>query len=124
MIDVTFLVNDVDLSGYLSTYTVNIEREAHETITTMDGTEHVTEFRRPTITFSFRPLTDLESSLVYSCLSSGRIPVTYTNPSFNADASDTFRVTTPLQSMFGLRSIDGNRYYKGGQITLRQITVI
>lgn len=124
MIDVTFKVANVDLSGYLSTYKVSIEREVQESITTMDGKEHVTEFRRPVIVFSFRPLSDAEANSIYACLSSGKIEVKYTNPLLNADATDYFRVTTPIENLFGLRSINGKRYYKGNQITLRQLTVI
>lgn len=123
MIDVTFKLNNVNFSPKLSTYEVVVETEYPVTFTTMDGTEHVYKRNRPSITFSLIPLTDAEVQSLYSCLSGRTVSVNYTNPYTNTDVTATMRLTTNLLHIFGLRSVDGNRYYKGTQISLRQLSV-
>ena len=49
MIDVTFVIDGVDCSPYLSNYTVSHSIEQRETITTMDGTEYTATHIRPVI---------------------------------------------------------------------------
>ena len=123
MIDVTFKLNNVDWSGKLSTYQVMVDNEYPVVITTMDGTEHVYKRKRPSIEFSLIPLTDAEVQTLYNCLTSHSISVEYTNPYTNSNVTANMRVTTNLINTFGLRSIDGNRYYRGTTITLRQLTI-
>ena len=124
MIDITFQLNGVDYSGLLSTYKVTHEFEVRDTLTTMDGTEHTAEYRRPSVLFSLQPLTEEQSDDLYDILSGINVSVVYTDPYIGDETSATMRVTTPLESSFGLKSIDGNRYYKGSVITLRQRTVL
>lgn len=124
MIDVTFTLNNVDWSGKLSTYQVIVDSEYPITITTLDGTEHVFARRRPSIQFSLIPLTDLEVQTLFNCLKNTTVTVQYTNPYNNRVDTATMRVTTNLIHIFGLRSVTGDRYYKGTEINLRQLTVM
>lgn len=123
MIDVTFTINNVDWSTKLSTYSVIVDNEYPVVITTMDGTEHVYKRKRPSIQFSLVPLTDAEVKSLYDCLVSHSVSVQYTDPYTNTDVTANMRVVSNLLTSFGLRSVDGNRYYKGTEITLRQLTV-
>ena len=124
MIDVTFKMNGTDYSTLLSTYKVTHEVETRESVTTIDGTEYVAVFRRPTVTFSLIPMTDSQINALYDILSNIQITVTYTDPNLGQDATAVMRLATSLETVFGLRSIDGNRYYKGNSIILRQRTVL
>lgn len=124
MIDVTLSINGVDLSGKLSTYSVKYEKEEYLNVTTMDGTEHVRYRLRPTLTVSFIPMTDADAASLFSMLRQTSVVVTYTDPYQNGVRTASMTATGDFEAAFGLRSIDGNRYYKGGTITLRQRTVL
>ena len=124
MIDVTFKINGVDYSSLLSTYKVTHEVEYPTTITAIDGTEYGYARRRPTVSFSLLPLTDQQSAELYSNMLSMNVLCQYTDPYLGTVTTASMRVITSLESAFGLRSIDGNRYYKGRVITLRQRTVL
>ena len=124
MIDVVFKINNVDYSRLLSTYKVTIETEYPHTMTAIDGTEYGYAMKRPTVKFSLLPLTDQQTAELYENILSMDVMCEFTDPYRNMPVSARMRVTTSLESVFGLRSIDGNRYYKGGEITLRQRTVI
>ena len=122
MIDVTFKINGVDFAPKLSTYAVSCEFEYTSIITTLDGTEHVGKVnKRPSIIFSLMPLTDEESADLYEAITSV-CTVIYTDPHMGQDYTASMRFVGSIESRFGLRSVDGNRYYKGGTMTLRQIT--
>lgn len=124
MIDVTFRLNNVDYSGLLSTYKVSHEIEYPVLMTAIDGTEHGFARQRPVVTVSFIPLTDTQTASLYATISSMDVSCTYTDPYSGTTTSGYMRVVTNLESVFGLSSIDGNRYYKGGEIMLRQRTVL
>lgn len=125
MIDVTFTLNGVDWSQKLAKYAVDYEYEYSDTLTAIDGTEYTAGWERPVISFSLMPLTDAETKALHDCLPVGNIVVVYTDPNLNINtATGDFRMTTALSSVFGLRSIDGNRYYKGSTITLRRKEVL
>lgn len=124
MIDVEFSIGNLDLHSLLSTYHVSHEVEYQDSMVSINGTEYGTARYRPVISFSLIPLTDDQCESLYDALSNSDLSVTYTNPYLNDDVTGTMRVMTALESVFGLRSIDGNRYYKGSTITLRQRTVI
>lgn len=122
MIGVVFTINNVDFSDKLSTYQVDCEYEYPNVITTIDGTEHYGKAnRRTTITFSLRPLSETETSSLYSALTAA-ITVQYTDPQLGQTQTTIMRFDGNVSSLFGLTSIDGNRYYKGGLMTLRQLT--
>ena len=124
MIDVTFRIGTLDLSGLLSTYDVQYEVEYHQFMTALDGTEHGVPSYRPVINFSLIPITDSQAAQLYAAIRGLNANVTYTDMFRNEVRTADMRITSNLQATFGLRSVNGNRYYKGGVITLRQRTVI
>ena len=124
MIDIVFRINNVDYSHLLSKFNVTIETEYPHTMTAIDGTEYGYAMNRPTVTFSLIPLTDAQTAEFYANIASMNVICEYTDPYRNRTVSSTMRVMTSLESVFGLKSIDGNRYYKGTEITLRQRTVL
>lgn len=124
MIDITLRIGELDLSGLLSTYDVQHEVEYQHLMTSLNGTEYGAPRYRPVVNFSLIPITDEQAAELYTALRGINANVTYTDTFRNEDITADMRVTSNLQATFGLRSIDGNRYYKGGVITLRQRTVI
>lgn len=126
MIDVTFTIGSTDYHSLLSTYNVTHKVETRASVVTMDGTEHYALQRRPVITFSLIPLTDDQTKSLYDLLSAGEVSVTYTDPytytAVTPSRTGVFRVASDLSSVFGVKSND--RYYKGGEITLQQRTVL
>ena len=123
-IDVTFTLEGVDYSQYLSSYSVSHEVEQRAIVTTLDGTEYTSTQLRPVITFSLVPLSDEQSESLYEILSKSSIEVTYTDPYLGDRHSVTMRVTSELNSAFIIRANNGNCYYKGNSITLRSRTVL
>ena len=124
MIDVVFQFRGYDFSPLLSAYSVIHEVEVYNTVTTLNGTEHVAIRIRPTIQFRLRPLSDEETAAVYGALSGAIGEVYYTDPNVDEERYGQMYLTSSLESAFGLRSIDGNRYYKGNTITLRSRFVL
>lgn len=119
MIDISLVCNGVDFSSWLSTYEVHKAYEAVSSITTLDGVEHVADRTRDLVIFSLVPFNDTIATSAYNALKTLQFSVTYTDPNIGTTAVKTMRVTTDLEAVFGIKSIDGNRYYKGGKITLR-----
>lgn len=120
--DVTLEINGRDFSSRLSTYRVEQEITYPDMLTTMDGTEHYGKpYRRDVIYFSLFPFDDDTANHDYMVLVDTSLTVNYTNP----QATDSEKLYKPmklysnLSSVFGLRSVNGNRYYKGGEIALR-----
>ena len=120
--DVTLEINGRDFSPRLSTYRVEQEIIYPDMITTMDGTEHYGKpYRRDVIYFSLFPFDDDTANHDYMVLVDTSLTVNYTNP----QATDSEKLYKPmklysnLSSVFGLRSVNGKRYYKGGEIALR-----
>lgn len=123
MIDVTFTFNDYDLHNLLSTWSVVHEVETADSLTAIDGTEYFATRRRPTIRFSLIPLSDAQAQEVYDALSAIIAEATYTDP-YLGERIAVMRVSSSLEAAFGLRSVDGNRYYKGGTVVMRSRTVL
>ncbi len=124
--DVTLQFNDFNFAPVLSTYSVSYETNYRKTVTALDGTEYFANAtRRPVITFSLFPMTDAQATAAYDALSIMIADCTYTDPATTGDSGTDYtqlmRVTSNLDYVFALRSVDGNRYYKGGQITLRGV---
>ena len=124
MIGVTFTLNGVSFSNKLSTYNVRMLYEYPVVVTTMDGTEHVHQRRRPSITFSLVPLTGAEIKSLYDCLKNNTVTVRYLDTYTNNNITAVMRVETELSHIFALDSVTGFRYYKGTEITLRQLTTV
>lgn len=120
--DVTLEINGRDFSSRLSTYRVEQEITYPDMLTTMDGTEHYGKpYRRDVIYFSLFPFDDDTANQDYACLADSSLSVNYTNPqSDNAEKMyKDMKLYSNLSSVFGLRSVNGKRYYKGGEIALR-----
>ena len=120
--DVTLEINGRDFSSRLSTSSVEQEITYPDMLTTMDGTEHYGKpYRRDVIYFSLFPFDDDTANQDYAVLSDSSLSVNYTNP--RADNADRLykdmKLYSNLSSAFGLRSVNGKRYYKGGEIALR-----
>lgn len=121
--DVTFEVNGVTMNKKLATYSVTREVSYKKTVTTLDDVEHALgQTNRAVLTVSFWPLTDAEVAAYYGAFSSASLSIRFTDPDVGRDVSRVFRLNSNLQSTFGLRSIDGNRYYKGGEIEFRAVS--
>lgn len=119
--DITLTLNGRDFSGRVSTYEVKKIVETVASVTTLDGTEHVIQRTRDQITFSLIPYSDAVATADYNALKTLQFSASYTDPNSSSAASKTLRVASDLESAFGLRSVDGNRYYRGGKIVLRAI---
>jgi len=118
--DITLIVNGLDLHEKLSTYSVTQEVTYRKVVTTLDNVEHpYPGAARPIITFSLFPLTDDESAELYNALKPLVFPVSYTNQYTASDETRTVRLADDLESSFALLSVDGKRRYKGGSIRLR-----
>ena len=120
--DVTLKINGRDFSSRLSTYRVEQEVTYPDMLTTMDGTEHYGKpYRRDIIYFSLLPFDDDTANHDYAVLSDSSMSVNYTNP--QADNAEKLykemKLYSSLSVVFGLRSVNGKRYYKGGEIALR-----
>ena len=120
--DVTLEINGRDFSSRLSTYRVEQEVTYPNMLTTMDGTEHYGKpYKRDVIYFSLFPFDDDTANQDYAILSDSSLSVNYTNP--QADNAvrlyKDMKLYSNLSAVFGLRSVNGKRYYKGGEIALR-----
>lgn len=124
MIDIILTVNGVSMSPKLSTYKVQHEIEYPRVMTALDGTEYGIHRRRPIVVFSYIPLTDAETMAFYNALKQNTLTVQYTDPNLNTTATAQMRLVSNIDNVFGIKSVTGDRYYKGGDITLRQRTVL
>lgn len=120
--DITLTINGYDCSPKLGTYKVTPKITYSKVITTLDNVEHFTTgYLRDIIEFTMWPLSDEEVAAFYAALEPLRVSVTYTDPKTGQDKTRDMRVTSGLDYTFGMRSINGKRYYKGGKIQLRQV---
>ncbi len=112
-------------TGRLSTYRVTKEVTYSKVITTIDGDEIYRGLqRRPIVTFSMLPYSDSTAMRDYEVLSQGQYEVVYTDTDTGLTETRMMRLVTNLEHVFLLDSINGKRYYRGGEITLRATSVI
>lgn len=118
--DISLIVNGLDLSKKLSTYSVSQEVSYRKVITTLDDVEHpYPGLIRPIVNFSLLPLTDGESADLYHALSPLLFTVKFWNPHINAEMTRQMRLVSNMETVFLLKSVDGKRRYRGGEIQLR-----
>ena len=118
--DITLTLNGRDFSGRVDQYSVVKEIITGPVVTTMDHVEHAPIQRhRDVIRFKLIPSSDAVATLDYTALATGTFSATYTDPNTSTDRTKNVRVTSDLDSAFGIKSVDGNRYYKQGEIVLR-----
>lgn len=124
--NVNLEINGRDFSTRLSTYHVEQEISYPDMKTTIDGTEHYGKIRRRDVVyFSLLPFDDDTASQDYAVLASPALVVNYTVPTVEGAEKQfiNMKLVSNLSNVFGLRSVNGKRYYKGGEITLRAIAV-
>lgn len=121
--DVTLIVNGLDLSNRLSTFGVTKSITYKKVVTTMDDTEHpYPGARKDVVTFSLLPQTDEEGAEVYAALSGLVFDATFTSQyEGGKDVTKRVRVISDLESTFLLLSVDGKRRYRGVEIQLREL---
>ena len=118
--DVTLKIGDLDLSSHLSTYSVNWEVTYQKVITTLDNVEHAFATpKRATVNFSLLPLDDDLASSVYDALAEQTQIVTFTDPYNKTNLVRKMRLTSNLEATFIVKSVNGKRYYKGGELQMR-----
>ena len=118
--EVTLILNSRDFSDRLSTYKVKKELIAPKVITTLDYVEHVPIKRyRDVISFTLIPMSDDVANEDYDTLSAGVLTAIFTDPYSGSDRIQTVHIVTNLDAVYGIKSVDGNRYYKGSEIVLR-----
>lgn len=116
--EVTLKINGLDLSSRLSTYTVAQEISYRKVIKTLDDVEHAYPGeKRPIIRFSLFPGTGEQDAELYDALESLIVTVVFTQ--MGVEITRKMRLTSNLESVFLLKSVDGKRRYRGGEITLR-----
>lgn len=122
MSDLTLSIAGVDMSASVSTYKVTKEVTYKKIITTLDDVEHPYPGKlRDVLSVSFLPMTEAQATALYGALNQLSVTVIYTNPNSNgATTTKTMRVTSNIEQTFALKSVDGMRRYKGGEIELRE----
>ena len=122
MQDVTLIINGLDVSSRVLTYSAQLSINYAKVITTLDDVEHpFPGVKRSVLRFSFLPMTEDEADSVYWCMRDLIFPVTYSNPRGGGVLTKKFRLMTDIEAVFLLLSVDGKRRYNGGQIELRAI---
>lgn len=124
MIETTLTFNGFNLAPWLSTLNVTHEVETAKTITTIDGEEYAATRRRAVVTFTLIPMTEAQTNAVYEALSAMEGLTVYRDPMTDTDRVVDMRVASDIGAAFAAKSCDGNRYYKGMTITLRQKVVM
>lgn len=118
--DVTFKIGTLDLHDKLSTYTVTWEISYPKVITTLDNVEHpFAAPKRAIVDFSLLPVDDDLATRIYDALANQVQQVAFTDPHNSADIIRTMRLTSNLEAAFGLKSVNGKRYYRGGEMQMR-----
>lgn len=115
--EIKLIANGYDFSGKLSTYEAYME-VTQKVLTMLDDSERpYPAVLRPIVRFSLLPLTDEESTEVYNVLKD--IVFSATFDINGAEMTAEMRVVTNLGGKFLLKSSDGKRRYRGGEIMLR-----
>ena len=115
--EIKLTANGYDFSGKLSTYEAYME-VTQKVLTMLDDSERPCPVvLRPIVRFSLLPLTDEESTEIYNVLKD--IVFFATFDINGAEMTAEMRVVTNLGGKFLLKSADGKRRYRGGEIMLR-----
>lgn len=120
--EVTLKIAGVDFSSRVSTYTVTKEVTYRKIVTTLDDVEHAYPGKmRDILAVSLFPMTEDEATALYTALNTFSVTVIYTDPNKSgATSTKKMRVTSNIEQVFALMSVDGKRRYKGGTIELRE----
>ena len=120
--NVTLTINGRDFAPRLSTYKVYKEVSYGKVITVLSGREIPCQKTvRQMIEFSVFPLDYTTFQADYAVLSQDTLTVSFTDPDDGTTETQSFRLVTDLDAVYGLLSVNGSDYYKRGAITLRAI---
>lgn len=123
MLDVTLVIDDLDLQSRLLTFEASSEVTYRKVITTLNETEHPYKGAlRPIVRFTLMPGTDEEDAQLYDTLKNLIFNVRYTYK--GAERTEKLRLASNLETVFLLKSADGKRRYKNGEIVLRALNAI
>ena len=121
MTGLTLIINGLDLSNKIASYSMRKFRETSEVLKSIGGTEYAFYGDAQTeVTVSFFPMTETEAAEVYAAASPGKFPMTYTD-TYDGGIVETrnFRMMSDLEAVFLLMSVDGKRRYSGAPIQVR-----
>ena len=117
--DITLTLNGRDFSSRVDKYAVQKLIEEVRTVTMLNGTEYAVQRIRDAVVFALIPYDEETATADYNALKALEFVATYTDPNTGNSTTRTLRVVSDLESVFGIKSINGKRYYKGGEISLR-----
>lgn len=121
--DITLTLNGRNFANRVDQYSVQKLVEQVRTITMLNGTEYAVQRIRDVVKFKLIPYDEATATADYNALKAMQFTATYTDPHTGNNATRTLRVVSNLESVFGIKSVNGNRYYKGGEISLRATEV-
>ena len=121
MTGLTYIINGLDLSGKIASYSVRKIPDTSEVMRSIGGTEYAFFGDMQTeVTASFFPMTETEAAAFLDAVRPGKFNLTYTD-TYSGGKTETrsFRVISDLEAVFLLLSVDGKRRYSGAPIQLR-----
>lgn len=121
MTGLTLIINGLDFSHRISSYSVRKVRDTSEVLRSIGGTEYAFFGDAQTeVNASFFPMTEIEAAEFYAAVSTGKFQMTYTDTyEGGIVATRNFRMMSDLEAVFLLLSVDGKRRYSGAQIQVR-----
>lgn len=114
----TLILDDLDVSSRLSSYSVFYDVSDTTVIKTLDNVEHpIIENPRPIVRFSLIPGTEKQDAALFNQLK--KVVFSASFSVHGTVVTKEMRVTSNLEATFLLVSVDGNRRYSSGTIELR-----
>lgn len=121
MTGLTYIINGLDLSNKIASYSMRKMPKTSEVLESLGGTEYAFYGDTQTeVTASFFPMTETEATAFYDAVRSGKFQLTYTN-TYGGGETETrsFRLVSDLEAVFLLLSVDGKRRYSGAPVQVR-----
>lgn len=115
------IIGSLTLTNRLASLTVSKEITYKSVVTTRDGVEKPkNQFIRTIINFTLLPSTPTQIAALFTALSGTGLSVTYYDPYKGQDQTKNFRLMGTIEELFLIDAVDGNFYYSGKPIQLRQ----
>jgi hypothetical protein len=115
------------LTPYVASIVPSYQRRNVKTINAIDGTEYAfPQQRKRSVKVTFKPMTGAQLKALYDFLTYSQFvvwyTVTYRDPSYSTSQTvqAKMRVANEWETKYLLHSIDGNRYYAGFEMELRE----
>ena len=128
--DYTLTLNNgsttLTLSSYVASLTPGYQRRNVKSFVTVDGKEYAGSAKRKhVLKVAFKPMTGAQLKSVYDWIDALSdvvwYTVTYRDPTNGGDTiTKTMRIANEWETKFLLKSVDGNRYYAGFTMELRE----